>query len=110
LHDLRAEVDDEEMVDKIADNWRSAGLDTATTALLEYAEKLTRNPSSIGRGDIELLRAHGLDDEGISSVTQVVAYFNYINRIAEGLGVTAEGWLREDGTRKEDHGKDNGRP
>jgi uncharacterized peroxidase-related enzyme len=110
LHDLRAEVDDQEMVDRIANDWRSAGLDSATTALLEYAEKLTRNPSSIGRGDIDLLRAHGFDDEGISSVTQVVAYFNYINRIAEGLGVTAEGWLSEDGTRKENDGEDIGRP
>jgi alkylhydroperoxidase family enzyme len=48
--------------------------------------------------DIAALRAAGLDDEGISSATQVIAYFNYINRIAEGLGVPLEEWLHHDGT------------
>lgn len=43
------------------------------------------------------LRSAGFDDECISSATQVIAYFNYINRIAEGLGVPAEEWLDEDG-------------
>jgi hypothetical protein len=43
----------------------------------------------------------GLDDQGISSATQVIAYFNYINRIAEGLGVPAEEWLEADGTKKQ---------
>jgi uncharacterized peroxidase-related enzyme len=94
------------MVDKVAEDWRSAGLDGATNALLEFAEKLTRNPSSIRPSDIGSLREQGFDDEGISSVTQVVAYFNYINRIAEGLGVAAEPWLGEDGRRKEEHGED----
>ncbi len=40
----------------------------------------------------------GLDDQAISSATQVVAYFNYINRIADGLGVPLEAWLAADGT------------
>lgn len=52
-------------------------------------------------GDIARLRAAGLDDQGISSATQVIAYFNYINRIAEGLGVPMEAWLHDDGTPKE---------
>ena len=43
----------------------------------------------------------GLDDQGISSATQVIAYFNYINRIAEGLGVPLETWLNDDGTYRE---------
>jgi len=47
------------------------------------------------------LRAAGFDDVGISSATQVVAYFNYINRIAEGLGVPLEAWLDEDGTPRD---------
>jgi alkylhydroperoxidase family enzyme len=50
--------------------------------------------------DIQRLRDAGLDDEGISSATQVIAYFNYINRIAEGLGVPMEAWLNDDGTPK----------
>ena len=85
------------MVDRFAVDWRSAGLDVPTEALLEYAEKLTFKPESIGAGDIAILRSHGFDDKGISSCVQVVSYFNYINRVAEGLGVPEEGWIAEDG-------------
>lgn len=88
------------MVDRFAGDWRSAGLDDPTIALLEYAEKLTAEPASVGREDIAALRAHGFDDKGVSSASQVVAYFNYINRIAEGLGVPPEEWLAEDGRPK----------
>jgi uncharacterized peroxidase-related enzyme len=88
------------MVDRFAEDWRTAGLDPATMALLDYAEKLTVEPAAIGEEEIETLRRHGFDDAGISSVTQVVAYFNYINRIAEGLGVTEEEWLVPDGRPK----------
>ena len=55
----------------------------------------------MGRDDITALRDAGLDDEGISSATQVIAFFNYINRIAEGLGVPLEEWLNHDGTPKD---------
>jgi uncharacterized peroxidase-related enzyme len=85
------------MVDRFAGDWRTAGLDDATLALLEYTEKLTRQPALVGREDIDRLRRHGFDDKGISSATQVVAYFNYINRIAEGLAVPAEEWLDDKG-------------
>ena len=70
-------------------------------ALCEYTEKLTRAPSSIGPDDIDALREVGFDDQGISSATQVIAYFNYINRIADGLAVPMEDWLHDDGTRKD---------
>jgi alkylhydroperoxidase family enzyme len=63
--------------------------------------KLTLTPAAVGPADIERLRAVGLDDEAITSATQVIAYFNYINRIAEGLGVPMEAWLNDDGTRKD---------
>lgn len=85
------------MVDRFAVDWRTAGLDGATTALLAYTEKLTETPALVGAEDIEELRRCGFDDTGISSCVQVVAYFNYINRIAEGLGVPAEDWLTADG-------------
>jgi uncharacterized peroxidase-related enzyme len=85
------------MVDRFTKDWRSAGLDDATEALLAYAEELTESPASVGIEDVENLRSHGFDDEAISSCVQVIAYFNYINRIAEGLGVPGEGWLADDG-------------
>jgi alkylhydroperoxidase family enzyme len=55
----------------------------------------------VGREDVEVLRSHGLDDQGISSCVQVVAYFNYINRIAEGLGVAVEDWIEDNGREKQ---------
>ena len=68
--------------------------------MCEYAEKLTRSPAEVGQEDVEKLRDAGFDDKGISGATQVIAYFNYINRIAEGLGVPMETWLNDDGTRR----------
>lgn len=85
------------MVDRFAIDWRTAGLDEATESLLAYTEKLTEAPASVGAEDIYVLRDHGFGDEAISSCVQVIAYFNYINRIAEGLGCPHEDWLAEDG-------------
>jgi uncharacterized peroxidase-related enzyme len=56
-------------------------------ALLAYAEKLTRAPASCERGDVERLRAAGASDEEIHATVQVAAYFNYVNRVADALGV-----------------------
>ena len=89
------------MVDRFAESWRTAGLDKATEALLAYTEKLTDQPASVGAEDVDVLREHGFGDEAISSCVQVIAYFNYINRIAEGLGVPHEDWLVEDGRPKQ---------
>jgi len=85
------------MVDRFAEDWRTAGLDEATRGMLEYAERLTLEPASVGRADVERLRGVGLDDRSINDLVQVCAYFNYINRIAEGLGVDDEDWLGDDG-------------
>jgi alkylhydroperoxidase family enzyme len=49
--------------------------------------KLTGTPSSVGEGDTESMRAAGFDDADILLVTLIVAYFNFVNRIALGLGV-----------------------
>ena len=85
------------MVDRFAADWRTAGLDVATLALLEYADTLTREPGSMSVHDVDELRAVGWDDRAITDAVQVCAYFNYINRIADGLGVDPETWLGEDG-------------
>jgi uncharacterized peroxidase-related enzyme len=88
------------MVDRFAEDWRSAGLDGPTMALLLFAERLTDDCASVGAEDVAELRRHGFDDKAISSCVQVVAYFNYINRIAEGLGVTPENWIDEVGRER----------
>ena len=90
------------MVDRFAVDWRSAGLDDATVGLLDFAEKLTNECATVTGADIDELRAHGFDDAGISSCVQVISYFNYINRIAEGLGVLREDWIEDDGHKAED--------
>jgi uncharacterized peroxidase-related enzyme len=69
---------------------RTDGVDPRTAALCAYARKLTRTPAAVREADVAALRQVGLDDRAIVDANQVVAYFNYVNRIAEGLGVELE--------------------
>jgi len=59
-------------------------------ALCTYGEKLALRPAAMEEADVAALRAAGLDDRAIHDAAQVVAYFSYINRIADGLGVDLE--------------------
>ncbi len=59
--------------------------------LLRYAKKLTLVPNLLSRKDVEALRAAGASDGEILEANQVVSYFNYANRVLNGLGVTTEG-------------------
>lgn len=81
-------------VDAIARDWRTAPLSQVDEALCAYAEKLTRAPSEMGEGDVERLRTVGLDDVAIHDATQIIGFFNYINRVADALGVEPEGFVR----------------
>ncbi len=74
-------------------DYRTATLSPPDRALCDFAVKLTLAPAAMGETDIASLRAHGFDDEAITVATQVIAYFNYINRIADGLGVEPEAWM-----------------
>lgn len=58
--------------------------------LCRYSLKLTVLPWSMGEGDIEALREAGLSDRDVVDANQVVSYFNYVNRVADGLGVEFE--------------------
>lgn len=60
-------------------------------ALLNYARKLTAEVGNMARADYDALKAAGCDDGEILEVNQVCAYFNYSNRLLNGLGVTTEG-------------------
>ncbi len=59
-------------------------------AMLNYAVKLTLTPSEIEQADVQQLREVGLSDAEILDVCQVTAYYNDVNRLAEGLGVELE--------------------
>lgn len=73
-----------------AHDYRQADLPPPLRALCDYAAKLTRTPAEVGAADAELLRSHGWDDTAIHDAIQVIAYFNYINRVAEGIGTEPE--------------------
>lgn len=60
-------------------------------ALMRYAEKLTTNPNAMVESDVQELRDAGLDDGEILEANQIVCYFNYANRLLNGLGVTTDG-------------------
>ena len=71
--------------------------------MLGYAAKLTRSPHAMGEADIRRLRDVGFDDAGILDICQVASYFNYVNRLAAGLGVELEDfWGGEDLTMTRD--------
>ncbi len=58
--------------------------------MCQWAEKLTKTPGEMSKSDINILEDVGFSQEAISDAAQVVGYFNYINRIADGLGVDLE--------------------
>lgn len=87
---LRLATLDEELAEAIKRDWKSAPITDAERAMLDYVEKLTLRPVSIGRNDIENLRSHGFDDKAVLQINLIASWFNYINRVADGLGVGRE--------------------
>lgn len=75
-------------------DWQTAPLTSADRALCALAAKLTHHQDQMTPDDLDGLRTHGFDDRAIHDAVQVIGYFNYINRIAHGLGVEPEGWIR----------------
>lgn len=60
-------------------------------ALMVYAEKLTMRPGEMEKSDVDVLRAAGVDDGEILEANQIIGYFNYVNRLLNGLGVSTDG-------------------
>ncbi len=58
--------------------------------MLSYAEKLTRTPSAMAQDDVEKLKNVGFSNAAILDICQVAAYFAFVNRLADGLGVELE--------------------
>jgi uncharacterized peroxidase-related enzyme len=101
MADLRDEVEDiegeerEAWLKRLAGDWKSANLSELDRGVCAYAEKLTRTPAAMTEEDVEELRRLGLDDLGVHDVIQVASYFNYINRVADGVRVDLEPGMPE---------------
>ncbi len=81
-------------VEAVARDWRTAPLSDSDRALCEFAAKLTHDQHHLTPADLDALRTQGFDDRAIHDAVQVVGYFNYITRIADGLGVEPEDFIR----------------
>ncbi len=88
-------TDDAELPRALARDHREADLAAEDRAMLDYAVKLTLTPGEMGDGDVERLREVGFDQAAVLDICQVVSYFNYVNRMADGLGVELEDRWRE---------------
>ena len=78
---------DEEMVAALRKDFRSAPISEQDKVMLEYVVKLTRDATQCTPEDHRRLRTVGFDDRGILQITLIAAWFNYINRVADALGV-----------------------
>ena len=74
----------------IRKDFRSAPISEQDRVMLEYVETVTRDATRIGPDDHQRLRAAGFDDKGILQITLIASWFNYINRVADALGVGRE--------------------
>ena len=92
--DLRSVVESDEQRQAVQVDYRSAGLLPREVALLDYAVKLTLHPREMQRVDLDTLRGHGFGDEQLVDAVQCIGYFNFINRVLDGLGVDPEVSMR----------------
>ena len=84
------------MLGRIELGWRNAGLDARRQALLGYVEKLTLDPANVQKADLDALRDAGFEDADVLAICEVAAYYAYVNRIADGLGVQLEPGFESD--------------
>lgn len=92
---LRRLLRDDALADRIETDFETAGLSEKRLAMLRYAVKLTRAPHTVDESDVVRLRDNGFTDTDILHVAEVVGYYAYANRIADGLGIPLEDWISE---------------
>ncbi len=81
---------DQDQVEKIKADYREAGLSAADATILDFAVKLTLHPSKMEASDLDGLKREGFTDVALLEIVHITGYFNYINRVADGLGVDPE--------------------
>ena len=75
------------MVRALEEDYRSAPISEQDRVMLDYVVQVTKDATRISPADHERLRAVGFDDKGILQITLIASWFNYINRVADALGV-----------------------
>jgi len=78
---------DDVLVEAIKTDFRKAPISDQDRVMLEYVEKVTKDATRVWKDDHDRLRAAGFDDQGILQITLIASWFNYINRVADALGV-----------------------
>ena len=78
---------DEGLVKALQDDYQTAPISAQDKTMLDYATQITRDATRVSKADHERLRNVGFDDRGILQITLIAAWFNYINRVADALGV-----------------------
>jgi uncharacterized peroxidase-related enzyme len=78
---------DKEMVSALEEDYRTAPISEQDRVMLDYVVKLTRDATRVSPEDHARLRQVGFDDRGILQITLIASWFNYINRVADALGV-----------------------
>ena len=81
---------DEQLVAALEKDYTTAPITSQERVMLDYVVKLTRDATKVRKDDIEALRTGGFDDRGILQITLIASWFNYINRVADALGVGRE--------------------
>ena len=81
---------DLDLVEQIKADYREAELSAMDAAILDFAVKLTLHPSKTEAADLDRLKGQGLSDVGLLEIVHITGFFNYINRLADALGVDPE--------------------
>jgi uncharacterized peroxidase-related enzyme len=78
------------LVEALERDYTTAPITAEERVMVDYVVKLTRDATEVGKDDHDRLRAAGFDDRAILQITLIAAWFNYINRVADALGVGRE--------------------
>lgn len=81
---------DTALVDALEEDYATAPITAQERVMLDYVVKITKDATKIWKDDHERLRAAGFDDKAILQITLIASWFNYINRVADALGVGRE--------------------
>jgi uncharacterized peroxidase-related enzyme len=81
---------DKGLVEALKKDYTTAPISAQDRVMLDYVVKLTKDATKVWKDDIDGLRAAGFSDQGILQITLIASWFNYINRVADALGVGRE--------------------